>query len=1310
MELMVKMLNLNIYKILAAVFLLSLFSACAKPENNQVQDLAFASYRDIPGVTNDEIAAIEALGEKTPYLVYGTLSTTETFARENGEIGGFTALFCEWLSRFFGIPFKNAIYDWGDLIAGLRSNEIDFTGEITPNEERRKTWFMTEAIAERPIKTFRLADSKPVLEIIRYRPLLCCFFEGTTTIDDVTSRLRGEYEIILANSYDAAYQKLKSGEADACFLESPAEAAFDIYGDVIAEDFLPLIYSPVSMTTGNPALQPVISVMQKVMYNDSMGFLINLYKLGENEYRRHKLFLSLSEEEKTYIQNHPVISFAAEHDNYPISFYNKYDKKWQGIVFDVLKEMEALTGLTFSVTNSQNAGWSGLLYSLETGEVSMISELLYTEDRAKLFRWPKTAIMTDYYALISKTNYPNINVNDILHVKIGLIKDTGYASAFHTWFPDHKKIVQYDSSTLAFGALDRGEVDMVMANLNRLLMLTNYYERSGYKANIVFDYAVESTFGFHKNETILCSIADKTLRIVDTKGISGQWIRKTYDYSVKLVRLQRLFLITAAVLLSFVLALLFFFFKRKSITEKWLEDVVYNRSIEIHNQHKLVSLVNEIAVLLLESDALDYINSINKGMELIGRHVKVNRVTIWQNHMKEDGKLYYRLVCQWANKGLPELEDIDFSYKNVMPNWEILFNKGEYVNEIVDNLTEPERSQLSLFRIQSILAIPIFLKSVFWGYISFDDYNNKRVFPETELHILRSWGLLAVGAIKRGEIAFDVHNNMVELIKLKWELQTALKSAESASHAKSTFLANMSHEIRTPMNAITGMITIGKSATNIERKDYCFTKIEDASTHLLGVINDILDMSKIEANKFELSPVEFNFEKMLQRVVNVINFRVDEKQQKLTVHIDTAIPKTIIADDQRLAQVITNLIGNAVKFTPEKGSIKLVTRFLGEENGVCTIEISVTDTGIGISPEQQEKLFKSFQQAEATTSRRFGGSGLGLVISRSIVEMMGGRIWINSEPLKGSVFTFTIQAKKGDQTKSRLLADGVNRSNLRVLVVDDDPGVLIHFKKMAQHIGVSCDSAESGEEALKLMEQNGPYNLYFVDWKMPGMDGIELTKRIKTHTSGPENPVAIMISAIEWNAIEDRARSAGVDSFLSKPLFPSTIADIIDNCLGIEHKKKEEKREITGLFAGRRVLLAEDVEINREIVITLLEPTQLEIDCAENGIETVRKFSEAPDKYDLIFMDVQMPEMDGYEATRRIRAIEAERNSSANSSDEKTRSYDNDTLKQIPIIAMTANVFREDIEKCAEAGMNAHVGKPLDLDEVVRKISRYLTR
>ena len=858
-------------------------------------------------------------------------------------------------------------------------------------------------------------------------------------------------------------------------------------------------------------------------------------------------------------------------------------------------------------------------------------------------------------------------------------------------------------------------------------------------------------------------------------------------------------LVSIASLAACLLLILYILNMRSRQANNRLEELMRKRAVEFDEQNTLMRMVNDAASLLLESDADDLEDALTKGMEMIGCCVRVDRVSIWRNLVKDDGRLYYRLVCQWAAGDLPPLDNrSDFAYEDIMPSWERIFLQGESVNGLIDDLPEGERMQLAVFGIQSMLAVPIFMHGAFWGFVSFDDYHDKRIFPEGVAGILHSFGFLVVGAIQRGEISQNMKrtlskleavtssykgviwsvdkegaittfqgqylrvigvepsflegkniddarlknrhldiiagvektlregsqdwigeidgglfhtyttpmyddggnaigvvgstDNVTEMIRLQRELETAVEAAQEANRAKSVFLANMSHEIRTPMNAIIGMITIGKKAADVERKDYCFSKIEDASIHLLGVINDILDMSKIEANKFELSPSEFVFEKMLQRAVNVINFRVDEKKQKLTVHIDSSIPKTLIGDDQRLAQVVTNLLSNAVKFTPEEGSIHLDTRSMGAKGGIFTIRISVTDNGIGLSAEQQSRLFQAFQQAESSTTRKFGGTGLGLSISKSIVEMMGGKIGVESELGKGATFSFTIQAKKGKAKRDGLLPQGVNWHNVRILAVDDDPDVVRFIKDVVNSVGVNCDIAASGEEALDMVRRNGAYDIYFVDWKMPGINGISLTSILKNDEPGRGKSAVVMMSAMEWSVIEEEARKAGVNKFLSKPLFPSAIVDVISDCFGFE---KEENKEISpdasGRFAGRRILLAEDVEINREIVIALLEPTMLEIDCAVNGKEAVRLFTESPERYDAILMDVQMPEMDGYEASQRIRALDLPR------------------AGTIPIIAMTANVFREDVEQCLAVGMNDHIGKPVDYHHLLTKLDEYLT-
>ncbi|MDR0468999.1 MAG: cache domain-containing protein, partial [Peptococcaceae bacterium] len=425
--------------------------------------------------------------------------------------------------------------------------------------------------------------------------------------------------------------------------------------------------------------------------------------------------------------------------------------------------------------------------------------------------------------------------------------------------------------------------------------------------------------------------------------------------------------------------------------EKRLEEVVERRTAEISEQQTLMSLVNDMAVLLLESDILDYDNAMTRCMEKIGLQVDVDRVSVWKNSRKEDGRLYYRLVCQWANSGLPELDrETDFAYEEIMPSWETLFSKGISINGPVDSLSEQECAQLKVFGVQSILAIPIFLYGELWGFVSYDDYHSSREFPESENNVLRTWGLLSVGAIRRAEITR-------ERIRLQRDLETAAIAAEAASRAKSNFLASMSHEIRTPMNAILGI-------TDIQLQDEALApsiqealgKINNSGNLLLGIINDILDLSKIEAGKLVLADAVYEVASLISDTAQLNVMRIGSKPIEFEVDVDENTPATMLGDELRVKQILNNLLSNAFKYTAE-GTVRLTVR--GEAGGAnetgaanVTVYFQVSDTGQGMTKEQVGRLFDEYARFNQEANKTTEGIGLGMSITKNLIDMMHGTI------------------------------------------------------------------------------------------------------------------------------------------------------------------------------------------------------------------------------------------------------------------------------------------------------------------------------
>jgi signal transduction histidine kinase/CheY-like chemotaxis protein len=833
----------------------------------------------------------------------------------------------------------------------------------------------------------------------------------------------------------------------------------------------------------------------------------------------------------------------------------------------------------------------------------------------------------------------------------------------------------------------------------------------------------------------------------------------------------------------------------------------------------LLSIVNDIAEKLLVADSSSLGESISYAMSTIGTSLQIDRMYIWQR--KREADVAYSQLYSWVSEEFKDsatvLSRIGSRDFGVLQHWEQCFRDGEIINSPIKDLTAEERERLRPYSIRSIIVIPVYLGGGFWGYLSFDDCKHERTFPADVVDILRSASLMLVNSIERSRV--------------EQERADALEQALKASRAKGDFLSNMSHEMRTPMNAIIGMSAIGLATDDVERKDHAFGRINDASTHLLGVISDILDMSKIEADKLELAPVAFDFRNMLNRAVNVLSFRVSEKKQTLDVVIDELIPRRVYGDDQRLAQVIVNLLSNANKFTPDGGHIRLEASLLSDAPDGLTLYISVQDNGIGINDEERSRLFLSFSQAESGTSRRFGGTGLGLAISKRIVELMGGEIGMTSTPGKGSDFYFTVRLSRVSQAALAVKPEAAPAARpgiagtSGVAAAAEASGVLeaTATTQAAAKPGAPAFAPQAPAAAAESMaptpelvlpelatsaEQQSPTMpgsaqparelvipapelvipapelvLAVADVSAPPAQTIAPAATAATTTAAspvataPPTPAASPVATAASVPVSSPAAtvppmppansaastpSSGAAPMVTLPVTapeidspvfvapPKTVTLSVPPMIQLEDVQpmgviaasrqapavvelaadsiapiaNQPQADVaaqsqpapaaqpavqpatpaqaaptqvvltnptpTGEFAGKIALLAEDVEVNREIVLVLFEPTGLQFETVFNGREAVERFQANPSRYDLIIMDIHMPEMDGLEATRRIRAMS---------------DY---WAQQVPIIAMTANVFREDIETYLAAGMNAHIGKPIDYNTVLSTLRRFL--
>jgi len=1034
-------------------------------------------------------AVAQSPAHSHPYFLYGMIQNDEAFYTTDGEIGGFAAQMCLWLTDKFGVPFIPVIFDdLPQLMAALEDGSVHFTGQLPRTDSLLETFHMTDPISMRSVAIVRTPHQRPLDSIAQSRPLRLGFMHGSvlhSVLDSMSVFQQFEY---FHMNIDEATELLRVGDIDAFIGDGVLTHSLLFPGKQV-DAFYPFIFGFASFATRDPELFHIVDAVQFYLQENGIGVLCEIFGQGIVDANRHRISLLLTCDEIAFIESNPIIPIAIHASSYPISFYSATYGRFEGIAHDVLRQIETVTGLTFEIVTYEHQEMPQMAQMLRRGDAwlaaGVFSERIAVGGVANPFLM-SDPFFVDQYAFLSRREQATVNIGNLLYMHVGLLDNNVYNTLFHHLFPHHNNYTLFDHVDDLIDALEKGEIDLTFYSLRGLIRTTNYFERTGIRSNFVLDESYTISFAIKAEQEHLLSIINKALQVIDTDALTNDWMARTFDFRLRVLQAQMPFLygiIISALIIIALLSTIFF----KSIYDK----------------RRLAQMVADRTDILEKESAT--LNSIIDAMDDV-------------------------LFCK----------DLELKYTRVNKSFEELLGTGRMNTIGNDDYTG--------------VNIPADTATE-WRNVDNRVIAQRRTIRQEELVPSMLDGSMRVyDTIKTPLIQGDKVYGLLGIARDITERKEYEDNLEAASKAKSAFLAHMSHEMRTPMNSIMGFSELAMEHEMSENVRTYLARINSNAQNLLDIINDILDVSKIESAKVELEHIPFSLADVVKQCSNATTLKAIEKGLELEFDIpNDCDSKQLVGDPLRLRQVLINLISNGIKFT-EQGKVCISCTVVAARENDITLNWQVTDTGIGMTAEQIEIIAEPFVQADSSITRKYGGTGLGIPIVKSILNLMGGELAITSTLGAGSTFGFTLTFDIFDITKAGGLGHMalVNRPqfNGEVLVCEDSEMNQLVLAEHLERVGLKVVIANNGKEGLDIVAKRAkdgqkPFDLILMDIFMPVMDGLVATAEIKK--LGVETPI-VAVTANVMQSDRELYLDNGMVGCLGKPF---TAQDLWECLLGI---------------------------------------------------------------------------------------------------------------------------------------------------------------